>query len=296
MKKIAILLAAYNGREWLEEQLTSILKQLDVEVEIFISIDFSQDETLSLCECFATKERRIHILPYGERFGGAAANFFRLIKDVDFSRFDYVAFSDQDDIWVENKLIRASSFLKDNEIYSSNVTAFWPNGRRFLINKSQPQVKYDFLFEAAGPGCTYVIRRDVAILFKRFLIDNWEQAKNVNLHDWLFYAYARVNNYSWVIDSFSGLHYRQHENNQVGANNTFGAALKRFNLIRSKWYKGEILKILNLFEEQLRLPFKKELVSDGYFNKIKLLWYINEFRRKPRDRLYLALAIIVGAF
>lgn len=296
MKKIAVLLAAYNGERWIEEQLCSIQQQRNVEVTIFISVDLSQDKTLQVCERLALSDSRIVLLPYGEKFGGAAPNFYRLLKDVDFSSFDYVAFADQDDVWLADKLDRACSFLVNCDIYSSNVTAFWPDGRVFLIDKAQPQVKYDFLFEAAGPGCTYVISCDAAICFKKFIIDNWSAVKEIALHDWLLYAYARVHQYRWIIDSRPGMRYRQHENNQVGANNTFSAAVKRYKLIKSKWYRNQVLKLLWLFENVLDVPFKDELNSERYIHKLKLLTHISEFRRKPKDRAYLAIAILLGSF
>ena len=47
--KVAVLLAAYNGEAWIKEQLDSILKQIDVEIYLFISIDLSIDSTYELC-------------------------------------------------------------------------------------------------------------------------------------------------------------------------------------------------------------------------------------------------------
>ncbi|MCE9909962.1 glycosyltransferase [Hafnia paralvei] len=297
MKKIAVLLAAYNGSLWIEAQINSILQQKNVDVTIYISVDISHDNTLSLCECFASSNERIKVLGYGEKFGGAAANFYRLIKDVDFSSFDYVAFADQDDLWLDDKLEISCSFLAEYyDVYSSNVVAFWPDGRRFLIDKAQPQVKYDFLFEAAGPGCTYVIKCDVAISFKDFLVEHWPLVKNISLHDWLFYSYARINCLKWKIDSRPSMYYRQHQNNQIGANNSFSAAVKRYKLIKSKWYRGEILKLIRLFSDSLDIPFKEAILSGRYIDNIKLLRSINQLRRKRKDRLYLSISILLGIF
>lgn len=296
MKKIAVLLAAYNGDLWIEEQIASILQQRNVNVTIFISIDVSNDNTLPLCKYLASNDERIKLLEYGEKFGGAASNFYRLIKDVDFSNFTHIAFADQDDLWLNDKLESACRFLDEYDVYSSNVLAFWVDGRTLLINKAQPQVKYDFLFEAAGPGCTYVISCDAAIRFKDFLIKNWSLIKNISLHDWLFYAYARVNCLKWKIDSRPSMYYRQHKNNQVGANNSFHAAIKRYKLIKSKWYRNEILKLMRLFSSQLNLPFEKEITLSSYINNIKLLRYINNFRRKRKDRIYLAIAMLLNSF
>ena len=98
LPSIAILLSAYNGAEWIEEQIDTILKQHDVSIQLFISVDLSTDNTYDLCKELEQKKTNITILEYGERFGGAAKNFFRLIRDVNILGFDYVALADQDDI------------------------------------------------------------------------------------------------------------------------------------------------------------------------------------------------------
>ena len=56
--------------------------------------------------------------------------------------------------WFKDKLIRAVSAIEENNCnaYSSNVTAFWPDGKEALIDKAQPLRKWDYFFEAAGPG------------------------------------------------------------------------------------------------------------------------------------------------
>lgn len=294
MKRIAILLAAYNGARWLEEQISSILQQTNVEVTIYVSIDLSNDETYLLVSKLALKEPRIIILPYGDIYGGAAKNFYRLICEVDYENYDYIALSDQDDVWRKNKLERACEFLKNNDFYSSNVIAFWENGKQALITKSQDKVAFDHFFESAGPGCTFVFKREYALQLKRFLMIN-KHAMDVELHDWLIYALARENNLKWHIDSYPGMYYRQHKNNQVGANNSLKAIIKRIRLIKSGWYRNEIIKILNLFE-QSDIPFRDNLCNKNYFTSLFLLKYIYMIRRRRKDRAFLVLMIILGLF
>lgn len=294
MKRIAILLAAYNGARWLEEQISSILQQTNVEVTIYVSIDLSNDETYLLVSKLALKEPRIIILPYGDIYGGAAKNFYRLICEVDYENYDYIALSGQDDVWRKNKLERACEFLKNNDFYSSNVIAFWENGKQALITKSQDKVAFDHFFESAGPGCTFVFKREYALQLKRFLMIN-KHAMDVELHDWLIYAFARENNLKWHIDSYPGMYYRQHKNNQVGANNSLKAIIKRIRLIKSGWYRNEIIKILNLFE-QSDIPFRDNLCNKNYFTSLFLLKYIYMIRRRRKDRAFLVLMIILGLF
>lgn len=200
--KIAVLLAAYNGMQWIEEQLTSILDQTAVDVTVYISVDPSTDGTEAWCTAFAVSHPNIIILPEAGKFGGAARNFFRLIRDVDYCAYDFIALADQDDLWNADKLQRAVAAIQNRRVdaYSSNVTAFWPDGRTHLLDKAQPQVEWDFLFEAAGPGCTYVFNRGLADALKLSMLANWQQLQTVSLHDWYCYAFARSHGYRWYID------------------------------------------------------------------------------------------------
>jgi len=99
--KIAVLLSAYNGLAYLSPQVESIVSQQQVEITLFVSVDFSNDGTQLWFEELANSIHVVRVLSYGQRFGSAALNFYRLLRDVDFSDFDFIAFADQDDIWMQ---------------------------------------------------------------------------------------------------------------------------------------------------------------------------------------------------
>ncbi|MDR9862869.1 MULTISPECIES: glycosyltransferase [Pseudomonas] len=297
MVKIAVLLAAYNGVQWLPAQIESILKQRGVSVTVFVSVDRSSDGTDSLVSQLALDNPQIRALPYGERFGGAARNFFRLIRDVDFSEFDYVALADQDDIWLEDKLITAHEKISATgaSAYSGNVTAFWPDGRETVLNKVQPQQAYDFLFEAAGPGCSYVLRTADALEFKRFMTANWSRVGEVSLHDWLLYAWFRANALVWYMDAIPYMRYRQHTNNQFGANSGFKAVIGRLSLLRNGWYRGEVNKISSLLADKVRgLP--SSITNEGNISRGFLIWNWSKLRRRHRDRIFLLAMVVLGIY
>jgi rhamnosyltransferase len=285
-----VLLAAYNGIAWIEEQVDSIFQQKEVDVNIYISVDISNDGTYEWCQDLASKNIRVNVLPYGERFGGAAKNFFRLIRDVDFLGFDYVALADQDDIWNDGKLYHAIKAIKQEDLdgYSSDVIAFWSNGRKKLVKKSFPQKKFDYFFEAAGPGCTYLLKQQSAQKFKKFLIKNWRSVNLVEFHDWMIYAYFRSQGMKWKIDDKPLMCYRQHRHNQVGLNSGLKAYLIRFNKIKKKWYRNEVQKIIYLLNERST----QDISLKGFF-LIKNLWYL---RRRPRDLVVLLFMIIFKIF
>ena len=292
--KIAVCLAAYNGKLWLEEQLDSILAQTGIALTIFISVDASSDGTENLIDAYASKHSFIFVLPYGMHFSGAAKNFFRILHEVDFSEFDYVSFADQDDIWLPNKLLRAHEMLSSTGAsgYSSNVLAFWPNGRELFIKKSQPQVKWDFLFEAAGPGCTYVMKKELVCAIQDLLKSNWDVVQKVALHDWFVYAFARANGYHWLIDDYASMRYRQHEKNQVGVNYGRKAFFYRVQKILDGWWFAQsalIAQLVGLKDDPLIAGWSKG-------NKTGLFWlalHARQCRRRMRDKVLFAISCCV---
>lgn len=288
--KIAILLAAHNGMQYLEEQIQSILLQEKVEVTLFIGLDYSTDDSESWLQKISKEEKSIVFLPYGEIFGSAARNFFHLIRTIDFSGYDYVAFSDQDDIWYRDKLANAVFKLRSfsYDAYSSNVTAFWENGKKCLVNKAYPQRRWDFLFEGAGPGCTYVLKADLMTAIKRHIIEVWELVQRIAFHDWFCYAYARSNHYKWYIDPIPSMLYRQHSQNEFGVNKGLRAYMMRLKkLINGVWIAQSML-IANVLH--ISYPFlKKDSLMPSKIKYMKMFVCAFHCRRKRLDQLFFSV-------
>ncbi|EJM31971.1 glycosyltransferase [Pseudomonas sp. GM25] len=283
--RVAVLLAAYNGMQWIEEQLSSILGQSAVQVTVHISVDASTDGTEAWCADFAARHANVFLLPSGLRFGGASRNFFRLIRDVDLQAYDYISFADQDDIWHEDKLQRAITSMRDRRVdaCSSNVTAFWESGRTQLLHKAQSQTRWDFLFEAAGPGCTYVLNTALAQAMKQSMLAQWHDLQNVSLHDWYCYAFARSHGFRWYIDPRPSMDYRQHESNQVGANTGLSPMIARYKTIHDGWWFTQVALIARL-TGQTDDPFVGSWLALRRWQLIRLSFSAWRCRRRIRDR------------
>lgn len=301
LTKVAVLVATYNGANYLSEQLDSILRQLNVEVSLFVSDDFSSDGTYEKLEKLAKSNPSIVLLPRVSRMGSAGKNFYRLVCDTDLSEFDYVAFADQDDIWNLDKVSNHIHLIKQHEAeaVSSNVLAFWPNGTQKLIVKSQPQQPYDFLFESAGPGCTFLMTPWLVNKVKHQLLNN-EAAKEVTVHDWLTYAVCRAYEKRWVIDVTPSMHYRQHQHNVIGANVGFRAILGRLKKINNGWYRHEvalIARVVASINPNKKLSKLQKIIQrNSIFDQFRLLPYALRGRRKLTDRLVLMLSVLFFIF
>lgn len=278
-KKIAVLLTAFNGEKYIKQQIESIKNQIGVVCTIFISIDKSSDKTEEICKNICNDRIKI-IKNSGESFGSAGKNFYHLFREVNFEEFDFISLSDQDDIWKDNKLLRATQVLieKNASAYSSDVECFWEDGRpNKVIKKSYPQKKFDYYFEPAGPGCSYVLTIKLAQSIKEKILKSQKLPFH---HDWFIYAFARANNFNWFIDYQPNILYRQHSNNQVGANSGLTQYIKRLKKLKDGSYKNEVLEILEVLKQD-----KEE------YKRIRKLILKNPFnyRRNKKEAIFLFL-------
>ena len=291
--KSLVLLAAYNGEQFISQQLQTVLNQTNKPYKILINIDQSDDKTESIVQGFAKKNPEIQILNINKRFGSAAANFINLIIDADLTDFDYIALADQDDIWKEDKLEKAIQKLEQGfDGYSSNVQAFWEDGQKKIIEKNQPQQKFDHLFESAGPGCTFVLTKELALKFQQFL-KNGRFNQLDNYHDWVIYAFARTHGFKWYIDSYPGVYYRQHSSNVFGANVGINAFISRANRLLA----GEGVDFAFQLMKELKVqdPFIQSLSPISRLNLLKLALKAKCCRRRFLDQIYFFFACILLA-
>ncbi len=188
--KVAVIMATYNGANFVEDQLRSIISQKDVHVTIFIRDDCSSDNTHSIINQIAKKHRDIIILrSTGKQSGRASRNFLEMVRQLDLGKFDFVAFSDQDDIWLSEKLKRSIKFANETnaELVSTSLIAFWNNGKQKLIYECSKQTRFDYIFQGSGNGCTFLLRNSLYNDFRCFVLNHTELIKDFYHHDWLVF-------------------------------------------------------------------------------------------------------------
>ena len=291
--KICILLAAYNGENYIGEQLQTILDQTHKPCNILINIDQSSDKTEFIIQDLAKTNPEIQILNSNKRFGSAASNFIHLFKNTDLTEVEYIALADQDDLWKEDKLEKAIQKLKQGyEGYSSNVEAFWGSGRKKVLIKNQPQQEFDHLFESAGPGCTFVLTKRLALSLQEFLkIGQFNQLDNY--HDWLINAYARSKGFKWYVDSYPSVEYRQHTTNVFGANVGIKAFISRMHRVLNGEgfdFAFRLMKELNVQDS-----FIQSLFPVSRINLLRLAFKFKYCRRRWRGQIYFCFACILLA-
>lgn len=106
--KIDILMATYNGEKYIREQIDSILSQSYSDFRLMISDDCSTDSTRDILIEYAQKDNRIKLF-FQEFNLGIVKNFEYLMKRVE---SDCFMFSDQDDVWKSDKILKTISLMK----------------------------------------------------------------------------------------------------------------------------------------------------------------------------------------
>jgi glycosyltransferase involved in cell wall biosynthesis len=129
---ISIAMATYNGEKYIREQLNSILAQTEHDFEVVICDDVSTDSTLSILKEYEKKDYRFRIYE-NEKNLGYRENFN---KAVSLCKGDFIAFSDQDDIWLPNHLQALKENIGENFVCAGRAQRFF--GDNTLLDLFQP--------------------------------------------------------------------------------------------------------------------------------------------------------------
>ena len=299
--RVCVLLSSFNGAEFIEQQISSILGQCGADVVVYVRDDGSSDLTEELLLGLAEREPRlrfVHDVQCGAT-GSPTKSFFRLFGLVDFSEFDYVALSDQDDIWLPDKLIRAVSALIRAEAdgYSSDLLSFYENGVCRRVKKSSAQKRLDYLFQGASAGCTYVLSKQFALEVGSKFGDAQalERLPSRASHDWLIYALCRGHGRRWTMGHTANILYRQHASNVYGAQSGLAGLVSRWQLALSGWYFKQVLflaEVVPITPEHQRVfsAIRRFSIADRVWLALNSVY----FRRTHRDVLFLAIFFLVG--
>lgn len=112
---ISVCMASYNGQKYIENQLSSILKQLKADDEVIISDDGSSDDTLSIISGF--NDPRIKVLSHPRSWLDIKTPIISRVKHsfdsaLNIAQGDYIFLSDQDDEWISGRVDSALQYLE----------------------------------------------------------------------------------------------------------------------------------------------------------------------------------------
>lgn len=286
-KKVAVLLCTYNGSKYIRQQLDSIINQTYSDWVIFVSDDGSTDNTLDILREYQAVYGCEKIMLIKGPGKGFAWNFISLLEESG-PGFDYYAFSDQDDEWMENKLSRAIDFLGNKEPGLAAVHC----GRTLLTDECGKTIGLSPLFskkpsfrnalvQSIAGGNTMVLNRAA-----RNLVINTPKWKPIVSHDW--WIYILVSGCGGVVyyDATPTIKYRQHSSNIIGANLSASARFIRIKKLLVGHFREWNDKNLELL-----YPFKEKLTPENYvifksFSDNRNSCFFSRIRMISKTKLY----------
>ncbi|HFU4451875.1 TPA: glycosyltransferase family 2 protein [Streptococcus suis] len=231
--KVNILMSTYNGQQFLVEQIRSIQDQTYTDWTLLIRDDGSSDKTKEILQDFASQDSRICLIDVEETENlGVIKSFHRLVH---YEQADYYFFSDQDDVWLPDKLAvslqEAQSYPTDQPlmvymdlmVVDQNLRVMKESMIRSQSHHANTQLIQE-LTENTVTGGVAMINHSLAGL--------WSGTEDILMHDWYLALLASAFGKLVFIDRPGEL-YRQHADNVLGAR----TLSKRF----KKWIRPHIL-------------------------------------------------------
>ena len=154
---VSIILCTYNGAKYLSEQLESILAQTYPLHEIIIQDDNSTDETVNIIHEYACKYSLIKFFKNNSAHG-VNGNF---ISAMQRATGDYIAISDQDDIWETDKIENQMKSIGKNLLCSGFSRPFSTDGSFAYFDHRKRNVNVVRMCFLGLPGHTLLLRREL---------------------------------------------------------------------------------------------------------------------------------------
>lgn len=301
---ILVLLSSYNGEQYIKEQILSILNQkVEYSVNIRIRDDGSRDNTCKIIEKLIEKYPDSIELIKGENIG-YNKSFFELLTNA--SGYKYYAISDQDDVWLENKLQVAIDWLNKEEynqplLYAS--TSYLVRNDMAPYGTTRKKVReftiYNTVIQNICPGHTQVFNDVLLDMLKGdidvsqiYVYDSW--ITNVAM----LYGKILFNNESYTL-------YRQHQKNQLGSGNgKIGQILSSYKRAKSgdgRKYRTQIKYFVEANKEMLCKKeyfeeINKYLLSEKFISKVKYMFVGKLYRQNKIETIAFYVANILGRF
>lgn len=309
---VDILMATYNGADYLNDQIQSIVNQNYSDWDLLISDDGSFDATIDILENWSNQDSRIEILDTGIRHGTPQSHFLDILR---YSQNEYFAFSDQDDYWLPEKLTLCLKYLHslekkygkksplmvytDMSVTDSNlkITAL-----SFLESSGKGKISdsvQELLMTSVAAGCTIVGNAELRKVIVK-ATDNVFDEK-ILMHDWWTLLVAACCGHVLGIHTPTVL-YRQHDTNSIGAEryNVFSKMRDQKENARKYWASCKQAELLyNKINEFM--PYEKKdivaaFISTMYVNKFSVLKILRTNRllkREPLKRIGQCMSVLM---
>lgn len=275
MYKVAVLMCTFNGDKYVYKQILSIINQKKVNVDIFVIDDGSTDNTIKILKKFKSKIKIFKT----QNFKNPTLNFLYLIKKVP-QNYDFYSFSDQDDIWLKNKLNYSINTLIKYKGHVLGSRTLYTDKNLKIFGRS-PLFKKKVCFENALVQS--IAGGNTNVWTKKFnkILANLNYKLPVS-HDWFLYQISTFLGYKFIYCKRPLILYRQHEDNLVGSNTGFLNMCKRITMgLKGRFKLWNDMNFFHLME------LKKKHKTNDRLIKTLMDFYQARKIKNPLKKIYI---------
>ena len=218
MEKIDILLATYNGSKYLSEQIDSLINQTYKNINIIVRDDGSTDNTVEIIKEYEKKDGRVKLLNDNLGNLGFVRNFEELMKN---STSEYLMFSDQDDIWYNDKVEISYVRMKEVEyIYGKSCPILVHTNSKIMNYETRTKSLFisDYAKNSSFENSffNFFVQGSTMLINASLKREALPFSKEVYLHDRYLHLIAEFIGIRSYVDAPT-MDYRQHSNNEIGS-------------------------------------------------------------------------------
>jgi glycosyltransferase involved in cell wall biosynthesis len=208
---ISVVMATYNGEQYLRAQLNSILSQTIPPKEIIVVDDASSDTTVEIVKSYAANDNRFRLF-INEQNIGYIRSFEKGMLAADAT---LIALSDQDDIWMSHKLETLVTQMGSSiAVYSDSILV---DATGATIGKKMSDIKNQLTYNNCLMYTIGAWAPGHAMLFRKELVEKCKPFPTIVTHDfWLGFIASCNGGIKYVNEVL--VQYRQHTANAIGAN------------------------------------------------------------------------------
>lgn len=279
---VSIVLCTYNGATFLEEQLQSLINQSYPHIEIVVSDDGSTDGTIAILKKYE-HHPKIHLHLHSKN-EGYIKNFE---KALGFIKGDFIAFSDQDDVWVPNKIdVLASNIREHLLVYSDSLLV---NEYGENLNKKLSDISLMYSGKSTRGFILWNVVWGHTMLIKKELLQYCLPIPKAIPHDiWMAFKATTLGGIHYIDEVLT--HYRQHANTVTTT--TYQKEPNKKSRTLEKRYKEFIknfhwFKIMRDNERQEEQPFYSKLVELYSKKQYGFAWGLFSFMIKHHKDFFM---------
>jgi len=258
---VSVVIPVYNGAEYLEKTVKTILSQQNVNLELILVNDGSSDNSKAIIDALILQDNRIKAFHKANGGVAAARNY-----GIDKAQGEFIAFCDQDDLWLPTKISKQLLLFKNDKVglvYCGAIAKYSDTENKPNFDNQHRGNVFDELIKLNMFSCCTVMARRNLLLETNAFDDDRDL---MGVDDWLAWLkLSLVCEFDFVAEHLA-IHVFHGENYSSNEEKMHKAELVCLNKIQPMAKKHNKAVDWNEILQNLHVRYAQAYIYNGMFN------------------------------